>query len=81
LGLVRTAWAESAPLALQLVARFPSPRLHKEVRWLLLNFPDKAISEPEAVQILLGETLPSDVSFQLKVRSAVPSQLLTLLLT
>ncbi|KAL5320890.1 hypothetical protein ACEPPN_011700 [Leptodophora sp. 'Broadleaf-Isolate-01'] len=66
LGLVRTAWAESASLALQLVARFPSPRLHKEVRWLLLNFPDKAVSEPEAVQILLGETLPSDVSFQLK---------------
>jgi phosphatidylinositol 4-kinase len=50
-----------------LITRFPSARLHKEVRWLLLNFPDKAVSEPEAVQILLGETLPSDVSFQLKV--------------
>ncbi|KAI9053459.1 hypothetical protein LZ554_002417 [Drepanopeziza brunnea f. sp. 'monogermtubi'] len=66
LGLVRTAWAESPSLAVQLVSRFPSPRLHKEVRWLLINFPDKAVSEPEAVQVLLGQTLPSDVSFQLK---------------
>ncbi|KAF4634881.1 hypothetical protein G7Y89_g3229 [Cudoniella acicularis] len=66
LGLVRTAWTESSSLAIQLIARFPSPRLHKEIRWLLLNFPDKAISEPEGVQLLLGETLLSDVSFQLK---------------
>jgi phosphatidylinositol 4-kinase len=66
LGLLRTAWTESPSLAIQLIARFPSPRLQNEVRWLLLNFPDKAIAEPEAVQVLLGETLPSDVSFQLK---------------
>lgn len=66
LSLVRTAWTESPSLAIQLVTRFPSPRLRAEVRWLLLNFPDKAISEPEAVQVLLGESLPSDVSFQLK---------------
>lgn len=66
LGLVRTAWAESPSLALQLIARFPSPKLHQEIRWLLLNFPDKAVSEPEAVEMILGETLPSDVSFQLK---------------
>jgi hypothetical protein len=67
-GLTRTAWNENPALAIQLVTRFPSARLHKEVRWLLLNFPDKALSEPEAVQLLLGETLPADVSFQLKVR-------------
>lgn len=66
LGLVRTAWTESPSLAIQLTARFSSPRLLKEVRWLLLNFPDKAISEPEGVQVLLGAALPSDVSFQLK---------------
>lgn len=66
-GLVRTAWAESPSLAIHLLSRFSSPRLHKEVRWLLLNFPDKAVSEPEAVQVLLGPALPSDVSFQLKV--------------
>ncbi|TAQ88857.1 hypothetical protein B7494_g2821 [Chlorociboria aeruginascens] len=64
--LVRTAWTESPSLALQLIARFPSARLHKEIRWLLLNFPDKALTEPEAIEVLLGDSLPSDVSFQLK---------------
>ena len=67
LPLVRTAWKESPSLALQLIARFPLPRLQKEIRWLLLNFPDKAISEPEAVHVLLGGSLPSDISYQLKV--------------
>ncbi|EON96933.1 putative phosphatidylinositol 4-kinase protein [Phaeoacremonium minimum UCRPA7] len=42
------------------------PRIHKEVRWLLLNFPSKAIDEPEALTVLLGGSLPADVSFQLK---------------
>ena len=67
LSLVRTAWAENPSLAVQLITRFPSARIHKEVRGLLLNNPEKAISEAEAVQILLGDTLPSDISFQLKV--------------
>jgi phosphatidylinositol 4-kinase len=67
---------ESPSLAIQLIARFPSARLHKEIRWLLLNFPDKAISEPEAVQVLLGEALPSDVSFQLKASPTPQNQLL-----
>jgi hypothetical protein len=67
---VRTAWTVSPSLAIQLVTRFPSAQLHKEVRWLLLNFPDKAVSEPEAVEVLLGETLPGDVSFQLKASSS-----------
>ncbi|CZR50731.1 related to phosphatidylinositol-4-kinase [Phialocephala subalpina] len=66
LGLVRTAWAENPSLAIQLISRFSFPRLLKEIRWLLLNFPDKALSEPEALPVLLGETLPNDVSFQLK---------------
>ena len=52
---------------MQLVTRFPSVQLHKEVRALLLKFPDKAVSEPEAAQLLLGDHLPDDVSFQLKV--------------
>lgn len=65
--LVRTAWAESPSLAIQLTTRFQYPRILKEVRWLLLNFPSKAVSEPEALPILLGDALPEDVSFQLKV--------------
>ncbi|VDB90811.1 Bgt-5058, partial [Blumeria graminis f. sp. tritici] len=66
LGLVRTAWAESPALAIQLATRFPSTKLHKEVRWILLNFPERAISDPNAVHILLGTTFPDDVSSQLK---------------
>ncbi|KAG4028457.1 hypothetical protein MFRU_021g00480 [Monilinia fructicola] len=66
LALLRTAWNESPSLAIQLVSRFPSVRLHHDIRSLLLQFPDKAISEPEAVHILLGDSLPSDVAFQMK---------------
>lgn len=55
------------------MTRFPFPRLHTEVRWLLLNVPAKAVHEPEAIPILLQEKLPSDVNFlQLKVRSRYP---------
>jgi phosphatidylinositol 4-kinase len=64
---VRTAWAEDPSLAIELATRFPYPRIQKEVRWLLLNLPGKAISEPEALPVLLGGYLPDDVSFQLKV--------------
>ncbi|RAL63080.1 hypothetical protein DID88_004165 [Monilinia fructigena] len=46
--------------------QIPSVRLHHDIRSLLLQFPDKAISEPEAVHILLGDSLPSDVAFQMK---------------
>jgi phosphatidylinositol 4-kinase A len=59
---------ESPSLAIQLSRRFHSPRLTSDVRWLLLNFPEKAIGEPEALEVLLGPSLPTDVSFQLKVR-------------
>ena len=48
--------------------RFPSPRVHKEVRWLLLNAPANAVACPEALHVLLDGTVPADVSFQLKVR-------------
>lgn len=65
--LVRVAWAEDPSLAIELVNRFSIPAVHNEVRWLLLNFPAKAISEPEALPILLGGELPPDVRFQLKV--------------
>ncbi|KAI1383366.1 uncharacterized protein F4822DRAFT_420364 [Hypoxylon trugodes] len=64
--LVRVAWTEDPSLAIELVGRFSIPAVHNEVRWLLLNFPAKAISEPEALPILLGGELPPDVRFQLK---------------
>ena len=65
-AVLRTAWSESPALAIQLVNRFHSARLVNDVRWLLLNFPQKAIHEPDALQILLGSSLSNDVSFQLK---------------
>ncbi|KAK5096611.1 phosphatidylinositol-4- kinase [Lithohypha guttulata] len=65
-ALARVAWAESPSLAIQLVKRFPSEQLSRDVRFLLCNFPDKAIQDPAAVDLLLGDVLPSDLSFQLK---------------
>ncbi len=64
---VKTAWAESPALAMQLLARFQSMKLENDVRWMLVNFPDKAMGEADALQILLGASLPNDLSFQLKV--------------
>ncbi|KAF2810160.1 phosphatidylinositol 4-kinase-like protein STT4 [Mytilinidion resinicola] len=65
-GYLKTAWAENPSLAVHLVQRFQSRKLFEDVRWLLLNFPQKVLNEPESLEILLGVALPSDVSFQLK---------------
>ncbi|KAM7223539.1 hypothetical protein V8F06_001013 [Rhypophila decipiens] len=64
--LIRTAWSESPSLAVHLASRFPYPRILKEVRWLVLNFPAKATTQPEALMVLIDGALPEDVSFQLK---------------
>ncbi|KAI9704392.1 MAG: phosphatidylinositol-4- kinase [Candelina mexicana] len=64
--VLKTAWAENPALTIQLVSRFQSQKLASDVRWLLVNFPEKAVGEPDALRILLGSSLPKDVSFQLK---------------
>ncbi|KAJ8131360.1 hypothetical protein O1611_g2267 [Lasiodiplodia mahajangana] len=64
--LIRVAWTESPSLAIELVSRFNMPSVHQEVRWLLLNFPAKALCDAEALSILFGGELPQDVGFQLK---------------
>lgn len=66
--MLRTAWVENPALAIELLARFRSPTLFQEVRGLLLEFPQEVIGEPEALHIILGDMLPSDVASQLKVR-------------
>jgi phosphatidylinositol 4-kinase len=71
-GYLKTAWAENPSLAVHLVQRFQSKKLSDDVRWLLLNFPQKVLNEPESLEILLGLSLPSDVSFQLKVNPQSP---------
>jgi phosphatidylinositol 4-kinase len=66
-GHLKTAWVENPAIAVHLVQRFQSVQLAQEVRWLVLNFPHKVLEEPDALEILLGSQMPSDVSFQLKV--------------
>lgn len=50
--------------------RFHSQTLADEVRGLLLKYPDRATDEPDALELLLGPSLPNDASSQLKVSSA-----------
>ncbi|KAI9808250.1 MAG: hypothetical protein M1825_004707 [Sarcosagium campestre] len=63
---LETAWLESPAMAIHMVERFQSPRLHSRVRQLLLARPEQAIGEADALQILLGSELPLDVSSQLQ---------------
>ncbi|RMZ83002.1 hypothetical protein DV737_g1760, partial [Chaetothyriales sp. CBS 132003] len=66
-SLTRTAWAESPALAIQLVPRYSSlETIRRDVRFLLSNFPHKALDDAYAVDLLLGDSLPSDLSFQLR---------------
>lgn len=65
-SFLRLAWAESPGLAIQLAARFPSAKMQADVRWLILNFPDKVVGEPSALEIMFDASLPSDVNSQLK---------------
>lgn len=64
--LLRTAWSTDPGIAIQLATRFPSEPLRQAIRFLLLNFPETAMGEADALDILLGPTLPTDVSFHLK---------------
>lgn len=64
---LKTAWTENPAIAVHLTKRFQSPHLNTEVRWQVLNFPHKVLHVPDALEILLGNQLPADVSFQLKV--------------
>lgn len=65
-SLLRLAWAESAGLAIQMAARFPSRKMQDDVRLLVLNFPEKVLEEPSALAIMFDNSLPVDVSSQLK---------------
>ncbi|KAL6403051.1 Phosphatidylinositol 4-kinase stt4 [Ilyonectria robusta] len=64
LPLVRTAWWQDPAIAIELATRFPYPRLQRDVRFLLLTMPEKAVSEPEAIPLIFGGYLPEDVNLQ-----------------
>ncbi|KAG6002139.1 hypothetical protein E4U21_003436 [Claviceps maximensis] len=66
LPLVRTAWQQDPSIAIEMSTRFQLPRLHREVRQLLLSSPEKAIADPEALPLMFGGHLPDDVNSQLK---------------
>jgi phosphatidylinositol 4-kinase A len=67
LGVVRLAWKLDPYLAVHLSERFTSPAMQKEIRRLVMANPDDVIESPIAAQILLGDSLSSDLRFQLKV--------------
>lgn len=69
---MKTAWLVDSSIAVHIATRFHSSKLHKDLRYLLAKDPDKAIREPEALPLLLAGSLPSDVSFQLKVAFEIP---------
>ncbi|KAF4470103.1 phosphatidylinositol 4-kinase [Fusarium albosuccineum] len=64
LPLVRTAWWQDPAIAIELATRFPFPRLQRDIRFLLLTMPEKAVSEPEALHLIFGGFLPDDVAVQ-----------------
>jgi phosphatidylinositol 4-kinase len=66
-SFVRVAWSENPSIAVNLTTRFPrSQTLANEVRALVMQNPEKAISEPDSLYVLLGPSLPSDIKSQLK---------------
>lgn len=66
---LKTAWDENPAIAVHLPKRFQNARLNAEVRFQVLNFPQRVLDEPDAIEILLSNQLPADVTFQLKVSS------------
>ena len=67
LNVVRSAWKLDPVLAVHMSQRFASQSLQKEVRHLIVSKPEDVIECPVAAQIMLGDTLSSDLQFQLKV--------------
>ncbi|KAL3606360.1 phosphatidylinositol-4- kinase [Fusarium poae] len=64
LPLIRTAWWQDPAIAIELATRFPFPRLQRDIRFLLLTMPEKAVFEPEALNLIFGGFLPDDVGPQ-----------------
>lgn len=71
-SLVDAAWSEDPSLAIQLAGRLHSQKHTSEVRSLIKRYPEKVVDLPDALQILLGPSLPNDVTSQLMV-SQIPA--------
>ncbi|KAI9668133.1 MAG: phosphatidylinositol-4- kinase [Bathelium mastoideum] len=66
MSLLGTAWLESPALATQLATRFASQRLHDEIRTLIVRYPERVIDVADALYLMIGASLPKDLSWQLK---------------
>jgi phosphatidylinositol 4-kinase A len=66
-GVVRVSWKLDPYLAVHLSQRFVSQSMKKEVRRLILAYPEDVIHSPLAAEIMLGDNLSPDLTFQLKV--------------
>ena len=64
--LVSAAWSTDPGIAVQLATRFHSEPLHQAIRWQIVNFPEEAVEEADALDILLGPSMPVDVTSHLK---------------
>lgn len=58
---------ENPSIAVNMLTRFPSPILEADIRLLLRNSPHKALDEPNALNVLLGDSLHREIYSQLKV--------------
>ena len=65
-SLVRVAWTEDPSIAIYLPKRFSADHIRHDVRFLLTNLPTAALGQPDAIELLLGDSLPQDLTFQLK---------------
>lgn len=63
---LKLAWTQDPTITLQMTQRFQSDKLNHELRWLILNFPQQAIALPDALNYLLDDTGPPDLTFQLR---------------
>jgi phosphatidylinositol 4-kinase A len=66
-GVVRLSWKLDPYLAVHLSQRFVSQSMKKEIRRLILANPEDVIHSPLAAEIMLGDNLSTDLTFQLKV--------------
>jgi phosphatidylinositol 4-kinase A len=66
-GVVRLSWKLDPYLAVHLSQRFVSQSMKKEIRRLILANPEDVIHSPLAAEIMLGDNLSIDLTFQLKV--------------
>ena len=58
--MIRTAWAENPTLAVQMSIRYQTPSSTNEVRRLVLEYPHLAMSDSEALHLLLKDRLSKD---------------------